>query len=130
MRTPIVSLLASTVLLGCAPPIPDGGFDAPDPASRAYALVRLVRTYRGPEATQTGTPPKAELAQVVEMLDSSDPMERFLASDALRELTGQQMGYQPAAPLPVRAVAVNRWKTWLQSQPDSPEKLSSKGSSA
>ena len=119
MRVLLPSLATAITLTGCAPPIPDGGFNAPDPASRAYALVRLVRSYRGPEATHTGTPPKNELKPVVEMLESDDPMERFMAGEALRDLTGQNMGYQPADPLPVRAQAVERWRSWLQAQPNS-----------
>ena len=115
---PITVIALAMGVAGCAPPIPDGGFSAPDPASRTYALVRLVRSYRGPDATHSGTPPKSELKPVVAMLDSADPMERFMAADALRDLTGQEMGFQPAAPLPVRAAAVERWKSWLQSQPD------------
>ena len=124
MRIRLVSLISITAIslslgvTGCAPPIADGGFTAPDPASRTYALVRLVRSYRGPDSTHSGTPPKSELKPVVAMLDSADPMERFMAANALRDLTGQKMGFEPAAPLPVRAVAVERWKSWLQSQPD------------
>ena len=113
-----MTLTTAIVLTGCAPPIPDGGFNAPDPASRVYALVRLVRSYRGPQATHSGSPSASQLKPVVVMLNSDDPMERFMASDALLELTGKDMGYQPAAPLPVRAQAVERWKEWLLAQPD------------
>ena len=100
-------------LAGCAPPIPDGGFNAPDPASRAYALIDLVRSYRGPDALHHGIPPARELEPVVAMLDSADPMNRFLASEALRELTGEDLGYDPAAAFAVRAIAARRWQAWV-----------------
>ena len=114
MRIRLASLATTVILAGCAPPIPDGGFNAPDPASRAYALIHLVRNYRGPNAIHTGVPPARTLEPVVAMLDSDDPMERFMASQALRDLTGQDMGYQPADPLPLRAQAVEGWRAWLQ----------------
>ena len=113
MRARTAILAGCLGLAGCAPPIPDGGFDAPDPASRAYALIRLVRSYRGPEATHQGIPPARELEPVVAMLDSADPMNRFLASEALRDLTGEDLGYEPTAALPVRALAARRWQAWV-----------------
>ena len=103
-------------LTACAPPIPNGGFDAPDPASRAYALIDLVRTYRGPDATRKGSPPARELVPVVAMLDSADPMNRFLAANALRDLTGQNQGYDPTASIMERELAARRWQAWLDAQ--------------
>ena len=116
MANRIAILMFTFALMSCAPPIPSGNFDAPDPASRTYALVNLVREYRGPEATNTGTPPAEELKPVVAMLLSSDPMERFMAIEALRDLTGQDLGYNPSDPLPVRAMGVERWRAWIQNE--------------
>lgn len=101
----------------CAPPIPDGGFGAPDPASRLYALVELIRTYRGPEATSSGTPPRHLLEPVVAMLASDDPASRFMAMEALRSLTGVAMGFDPAAPVAERAPAIQKWKQWVEALP-------------
>lgn len=109
-------ILFSLAVASCAPPIPSGNFDAPDPASRTYALVNLVREYRGPDAIKSGTPPATQLKPVVTMLLSSDPMERFMAIEALRDLTGEDLGYDASAPLPVRAMGVERWRTWIEEQ--------------
>lgn len=111
-----LGMAASLGLSACAPPIPNGGFDAPDPASRAYALIDLVRTYRGPDATRKGSPPATELVPVVAMLDSADPMNRFLAVNALRDLTGQDQGYDPTASIMQRELAARRWQAWLDGQ--------------
>jgi hypothetical protein len=111
-----LGMAASLGLTACAPPIPNGGFDAPDPASRAYALIDLVRTYRGPDATRKGSPPAQELVPVVAMLDSADPMNRFLAANALRDLTGQDQGYDPTASIMERELAARRWQAWLDAQ--------------
>ena len=111
-----LGIAASLGLAACAPPIPNGGFDAPDPASRAYALIDLVRTYRGPDATREGSPPPRDLMPVVAMLNSADPMNRFLAANALRDLTGQNQGYDPTAPIVERELAARRWQAWLDGQ--------------
>ena len=98
----------------CAPPIPDGGFHGPQAASQIYAAIKLVRTYRGPDATASGIPPRAALEALVGMLDSSDPASRFVAVEALRDLTGETFGFDPSDPLPERATAAQRWKTWVE----------------
>jgi hypothetical protein len=54
------------------------------------------------------------------MLLSSDPMERFMAIEALRDLTGQDLGYNPSDPLPMRAMGVERWRAWIQKEHSSP----------
>ena len=113
MRARTAILAGYLATIGCAPPIPDGGFNSPDPASRAYAVIQLVRDYRGPNATNEGTPPARDLEPMVTMLDSADPMNRFLASQALRELTGENLGYDPAAAFPIRALAARRWQAWV-----------------
>ena len=110
----IAIIIITFALASCAPPIPTGNFDAPDPASRTYALVNLVREYRGPEAIKSGTPPANQLKPVVAMLLSSDPMERFMAIEALRDLTGEDLGYDASAPLPVRAMGAERWRAWIE----------------
>ena len=98
---------------GCAPPIPSGGFDAPDPASRIYAAVRVAEEFgRDPRM-----PDRATLEHLVAMLLSADPAERLIAGDTLRLVTGKELGYDPSAPLPVRAAAVDRWAAWVRTLP-------------
>lgn len=97
-------------LSACAPPIPDGGFQSPEPASKIYAAIELVQTYGGAE---TGLPPKKDLQALVEMLESDDPASRFVAVESLRRLTGESMAYDPSGPLGERAAAIDRWVTWV-----------------
>jgi hypothetical protein len=101
-------------LAACAPPIPDGGFRSPDPASKIYAAIQLVRTYgrtAGDEATRI---PKKDLQALVEMLYSADPASRFVAVETLRTLTNESMAYDPAGPFPERAAAAEQWATWVE----------------
>ena len=104
------------LLTGCAPPIPDGGFDAPDPASRIYAAVRVADKWSSITPPQDRSRPSiATLQQLVVMLESSDPAERLVASETLRMVTGEDFDYEASAPLPERFLAVNRWRAWVDS---------------
>lgn len=102
---------------GCAPPIPSGGFDAPDSASRIYAAVRVAEAF-----DRTGRrPDHRTLEQLVIMLASSDPAARFIASNTLTRVSGVDLGYHPSAPLPERMAAVDRWQAWIDTLPDESE---------
>ena len=102
-------LLLAGAVPACAPPIPSGGFEAADPASRIYAAVRVASDY-----DRTGVEPDhGTLQQLIEMLLSADPAERLVAGDTLKLVTGVDLGYEPSAPLVERVVQVQRWKTWL-----------------
>jgi hypothetical protein len=94
------------LLAGCAPPIPDGGFDANWSSTQP------------PDARRP--PPIATLRQLVVMLESSDPAERLVASETLQMVTGEDFGYEPSAPLPERFLAVNRWRAWVDSRATPP----------
>ena len=101
----------------CAPPIPSGGFDAPDPASRIYAAVRVAEAF-----DRTGIRPDREtLEQLVIMLGSSDPAARFIASNTLTRVSGVDLGFHPSAPLPERVAAVDRWQAWIETLPTESE---------
>ncbi len=109
----LVALGAALTSTGCAPPIPDGGFDAPDPASRIYAAVRVAADFE-----RTGIrPDRTTLEDLVVMLASSDPATRFIASQTLREIAGTDLGYHPSAPLPERTLAADRWRAWVEALP-------------
>ena len=100
----------------CAPPVPSGGFGAPDPASRIYAAVQVASDY-GRTQTQ---PDRSTLQDLIEMLLSSDPAERLVARNTLELVTGGDLGYDPSAPLVERVAEVQRWKEWLQETPPRP----------
>ncbi len=119
MRTPchrpvlLAALGAALTATGCAPPIPDGGFDAPDPASRIYAAVRVASEFE-----RTGIrPDRTTLQNLVIMLASSDPATRFVASETLQRIAGTDLGYHPSAPLPERTLAADRWRAWVEALP-------------
>ena len=113
----LVAIGAALTSVGCAPPIPDGGFDAPDPASRIYAAVRVAAEFE-----RTGVrPDRATLKNLVVMLASADPATRFIASETLREIAGTDLGYHPSAPLPERTLAADRWRAWVEALPAASE---------
>jgi hypothetical protein len=119
MRMPLhrhvlfAALAAALTSTGCAPPIPDGGFDAPDPASRIYAAVRVAAEFQ-----RTGIrPDRTTLEALVIMLSSADPAARFVASQTLREIAGTDFGFHPAAPLAERLPAIDRWRAWVEALP-------------
>lgn len=107
-------LLASVLLLlgampSCAPPVPSGGFGAPDPASRIYAAVGVAE-----EFDQTGVrPDETTLENLVKMLVSADPAERFIAGNTLQLVTGQDLGFDASAPFAERTAAAERWADWI-----------------
>lgn len=108
-----IALAATIAVVGCAPPIPSGGFDAADPASRIYAAVRVAA-----EFDRTGRrPDRATLEHLVVMLGSADPAARLVASDTLTRVSGVDLGYRPSAPLPERAAATDRWRAWVDALP-------------
>ena len=80
LRGALLSGAAVLVLLtGCAPPIPDGGFNAPDPASRLYAAAQVAANWSSIQPPEDRKrPPIATLQQLVVMLESSDPAERLV----------------------------------------------------
>jgi len=49
-----------------------------------------------------------------EVLHSDDPMRRRVGIDRLKELTGLDQGYDPAAPKEQREEAAARWERWFQ----------------
>jgi HEAT repeat protein len=49
-----------------------------------------------------------------ETLRSDDPLRRRVGIDRLRQLTGLDHGFDPAAPPDRREAAVKRWEAWLR----------------
>lgn len=92
------------ILTGCAPPVSTGGFDAPDPASKVYAIESAVRSND-----------LAAVPHIVEQLSSDDPAVRFCAIEALERLTGETHGYLAHAPEDEREAAIARWEDAIHS---------------
>ena len=59
---------------------------------------------------------RAAIPNLIEMLDSDDPVVRLAAIRALEQLTGQTLGYDYADPEWKRKDAANAWQRWYQSQ--------------
>jgi DNA-binding transcriptional LysR family regulator len=99
--------LAVLLVLGAChtPPGPRRELTNPDPAGKIPAMRQAVR-----QQDRSG------IAHLVSDLDSDDPAVRFYAITALRELTGQDLGYIYYDDDPERTSAVERWKEWLASQ--------------
>lgn len=96
-------------------------FASDNPPQRTAAVEQAVRRYR-PRLEAPYAPPmqdpafRSDVAWLVVLLQSWDPAERLLAIEALAALVGTREGYDPADPLPERAVAIERWVGWLREQ--------------
>ena len=56
---------------------------------------------------------RSAVPDLVQTLESDDPAERLYAIEALRRITGQDLGYNYYGSDEQRASGVQRWKTWL-----------------
>ncbi len=101
----VCCLLPAMMLVACGPSAIDGGFDSANPAARMYAIEHAAR--------QGDT---SAIKQIVEQLDSDDPAVRFIAIGALKRLTGETLGYDHAAPLEQRELAIKRWEKFVETR--------------
>jgi hypothetical protein len=83
------------------------GFDSPDPQERAIALARSLES-EDPES----------IPDLINSLDSSDPVARMMAIKALEYRTDETFGYRHYDPPWVREEAVLRWAQWWDAQED------------
>jgi hypothetical protein len=83
---------------GCTPRASDGGFDSSDPASKLYAIVHAGQTKD-----------RTKIPQLIEQLASDDQAVRMYTIEALRRITGQDMGYVHYAHPALRQQAIDRW---------------------
>ncbi len=108
---PVIACVVGLIATACAPPVSSGGFDAPDPSSRIYAIERAIH------ANDLSKTPL-----IVEQLDSDDPAVRFMAIAALKKLTGETYGYHYEDPPSLREPAIQRWVAYVnESFPDDPD---------
>jgi len=88
---------------GCAPvPV---GFDAPSELRRLDAVV---------EAAQKDDRSPETIRHIIEQLDSFDPAMRMISIRTLERLTGETLGYDYAAPVWERSLAVDHWVDWYE----------------
>ncbi len=99
-----LALVMSVVLLGCAPPVRIG-LDSPDPQGRTIALARAA------DGADEASVPK-----MIDLLNSVDPAQRFLAIKGLENRTGETFGYVHYAPEAERIAAQERWAAWWAEQ--------------
>lgn len=99
----LLPLIALLHLPACAPPISEGGFDAPDPGSKLYAIHRAGRQRDA-----------SAIPNLIEQLESDDPAVRQFADQALRLITGKDMGFRHYEPPHLRQPAVVRWQEAYQ----------------
>lgn len=97
----IAGLMALPV--GCAPKVkvkPD--FDSPVPQDRLAAVAKARRTNDN-----------AAIEPLIRMLASDDPLMRLVASDTLKQITGEDLGYDPAGSDSQRRAGAERWAEWF-----------------
>jgi len=97
-------LATGLVVGGCAPPASEGGFDSPTPGAKLYAIMDAAR--RGD---------RSAIPQLVEQLNSDDPLVRFAAAQTLEELTGETYGYDYADDPVQRRRAIGKWREAVES---------------
>jgi hypothetical protein len=106
MRAPVLIPIGVASLLGaCTQPALRPSFVNGTPEERTMAAMDAVRD-----------DDTSKVSQLITMLDSQDPAQRMIASDALFRLTGQTNGYNYADPEAVRSEAVARWRRWYLDQ--------------
>lgn len=89
---------------GCATDVTPS-YDDPTPAARLQA----IRESQAQGRTQ-------DIPRIVQNLAADDPTVRLAAIEALKRMTGTDLGYRASAPRQERDVAIARWKAWLHEQ--------------
>ena len=97
----ICAAAAAAAAGACSAPAPRASFDSNAPEERVMAAA---------EAAREGDAGATD--DLIAMLDSADPAQRMLASEALRRVTGEDFGYHYADPAPRREEAIGRWVAW------------------
>jgi len=100
----LAALLSAALLVaaGCGPGSgPVIGLTSDDPAGRIPAIKQAGERKDA-----------ASVAQLVTLLQSDDPAERFYAIEALRRITGETLGFTYYGSEQERSEAVARWKAF------------------
>ena len=105
MRAEVVGAILVPLLLGavisCAPKRPANPLASDDPSVKIPAMKHAAAAHD-----------RSAIPQLITDLDNDDPAIRMYAIEALRHLTGQDMGYRYYDDEAARAPAVQRWKQW------------------
>lgn len=80
-------------------------FDAPDSFTSVDPAGRMNAAGRAAASDDESAVP-----QLVEMLASDDPAERLIAIAALDRITGDRLGFDPAADPAARRAGIKRWQ--------------------
>jgi HEAT repeat protein len=97
VRLLVLALLIGGV--GCAS-APEG-FDSPEPAAELRASIKAAHTHD-----------RSAIPDLIEQLESDDPLVRMVAIRTLEQMTGQTLGYDYAAPAWQRQDKVKAWVEW------------------
>ncbi len=98
-------LVALPLLGACSAPSEEPMFGSISPTETTMAIEQAAR--------------QKDLTKVDELvaeLDSSDPAIRLVAIAALRDLTGQDLGYNPSDKESDRMAAIDRWVAWIRAE--------------
>lgn len=98
-------LVALPLLGACSAPSEEPMFGSISPTETTMAIEQAAR--------------QKDLTKVddlVSELDSSDPAIRLVAIAALRDLTGQDLGYNPSDKESDRMAAIDRWVAWIRAE--------------
>lgn len=98
-------MIGVSQIVGCVAKSPEPQLGSDLPASRIAAI------YAAAEHTD-----HAQLPMLIEELSSDDPAVRLYAIAALEKLTGQRLGFEPAANMAEREKAIDRWVAWYKAQ--------------
>ena len=92
-------IAAALLLSACSgPKASDGGFHSDNPAAKLYA-IRNAGDRKDP----------ADIPHLVEQLESDDPAVRMFTIEALEQITGTRLGYNPYDSYLNRQSAVHKW---------------------
>lgn len=86
---------------GCSLPPREASYDSIDPVERTMAITETARDRD-----------LQDVPDLIGELDSSDAAVRMMAIATLRDLTGQDLGYDPTARPGERQAAIERWVRW------------------
>lgn len=63
----------------------------------------------------------SKIPELIRQLDSQDAAVRMLAIATLRDLTGQDLGFEPVAGAADRGMAIDRWHAWWAEHSGNPD---------
>lgn len=87
-----------------------GGFDSTLPGADVDAIDAVLERWRAERRPL----PVEDRIGLVDALRSDDELVRFMASNALVEITGSSLGYRWDAPEPVRVASIEGWTEWAR----------------